>query len=176
MRPPSGGMIGASLGAALIATAAVAQTAAPPPPKTQDFVTGASQSDQYEIMAGQTVETQSRDPRVRAFAEEMIRDHTQTTQALRQAVMTSGLKPPPEGMGGDQAMLLSSLQSLRGADLDRAYATQQVIAHQAALVLAQAYASAGADANVRRAAEAAAPMIGHHLQEAKELRSALGGE
>lgn len=151
---------------------AVAQTPIPPP--TRAFVASAAQSDRYEIAAAQDALAQSRDPRVRAFAQTMIADHRRLDGALRQAASASGAPPPPPGMSGDQAKLLSALQGLRGADFDRGYARQQVIAHEGALAVMESYAQAGADPTIRRAAQAAVPVIRGHLIMAQQLKQQLG--
>ena len=164
-------MTATALAASAVATAR-AQT--PIPPAASDFALMAAQSDEYEIQAGRTVAVQATDPRVRSFAEEMINDHTRTSQSLRQAVASSGLQPPPPALSSDQARLLSALQSLRGAEFDRTYARQQVLAHEGALAVVHSYAGSGSDPNLRRAAQTAVPLIQHHLDMAQKLRAALG--
>ena len=51
-------------------------------------------------------------------------------------------------------MLLSALQSLRGADFDRAYARQQVLVHRAARATEGGYARDGGDPNLKAVATA----------------------
>jgi putative membrane protein len=159
--------------ATLCARPAAAQT--PVPPSAPDFATDAAQSDAYEIVAAQDALAQSHNPRVRAFAQQMIDDHTRMDESLRQAVTASGLPMPPGAMSSDQASLLSALQSLTGAEFDRTYARQQLLAHRQAIAVEQSYASAGSDANLRDAAQSALPMIQHHLEMAEQMREALGG-
>ena len=158
--------------AGLAGTAAHAQTAIPPSPK--DFLAAASQSDEYEIQAGHTAQAQSRDPRVRAFAEQMIRDHTQTREALGQAAAASGMAPPWPAMSADQARMLGSLQSLRGTDFDQAYARQQALAHAQAVAVEGSFASAGAAQIGVRAAQAGLPTIQGHLEMARQLSRQTG--
>jgi putative membrane protein len=105
----------------------------------------------------------------------MIDDHTRSGEAPRRAAMASGLPAPPAAMSGDQAALLSSLQSLRGTDFDRAYARQQVLAHTQALDVERSFATAGNDPNLRAVAGSAVPMIRQHLEMAERLRAAVGG-
>lgn len=157
----------------LAAAPALAQPAAPTP--TRDFLAAAAQSDQFEITEAQVVGTQSQNPRVLAFARQMTDDHASTTAALKRAAAKSGVQGPPEGISGDQARLLGALQSLKGPAFDKAYARQQVLAHQSALVVEQGYADRGADPNVRQAAQAAIPTIQHHLDMARGLQAELGG-
>jgi putative membrane protein len=156
----------------LSAGAVMAQT--PIPPQPADFATSAAQSDQYEIWAARDAITQSQDAGVRAFAQDMIQDHTRSGEDLRQAATASALPPPPAAMSSDQAQMLSALQSLRGADFDKAYARQQVLAHTQALAVEQSFATAGSDPNLRKVAQMGVPMIQHHLQRARQLSAALG--
>ena len=152
---------------------AFAQTAIPPSPK--DFVMAAAQSDQYEIMAAHVAVVQGQDPRVRNFAEEMIRDHARLTEELRKSAMASGLPPPGSGMSSDQAALLSGLQGLRGTEFDKAYAHQQELVHAQAEAVEESFATAGADPGLKKAAQSALPTIQHHLKMARQLRVDLGG-
>ena len=162
-----------TLATALAGPQARAQTAIPPPPR--DFAAGLVQSDQYEMLAARDALAQSRDPGVRGFAQRMIDDHARLGETVRQAAAAAGLPPPPEAMSGDHAAMLSALQGLRGSDFDQAYARQQVLAHRQALAVARSFAAAGAEANLRRAAQSAAPMIRQHLEMAEQMRAALGG-
>ena len=134
----------------------------------------ASQSDEYEIQSGRVAEVQSNDARVREFAQHMIRDHTRTSENLRQAAITSGLQQPEPGLSSDQARLLSSLQSLRGAEFDRTYARQQALAHTQAQAVNESFAEGGSNLNLRNAAESALPIIRDHLKMAQRLRVDIG--
>ena len=138
------------------------------------FIQAAAGADQYEILAARIAVIESRDPHVIAFAHEMLQDHSESSEQLRQAALRSGLAPGPvEGIGPEQAALLAALQGARGSDFDKLYANQQLLAHQAALTVLQTYASRGQDANLRRAALAIEPMVQRHLEKAKQLRNSL---
>ncbi len=152
-----------------------AQAQTPIPPSPPDFALAVSQSDQYEVLAANVAEIQGQDPRVVAFAKDMIRDHARLTGDLRQAALASGLQVPASGMSSDEAALLSGLQGLRGAEFDKAYARQQVLVHTQAAAVEESFGEAGADLNLRKAAQAALPMIRNHVEQARQLRIALGG-
>ncbi len=160
--------------AALAAGSAV-QAQTPIPPSAPDFAIAAAQSDTYEILAADDALTQSQNPQVRAFAEQMAQDHIRTRASLQSAVSGAGLESPPRAMSSDQASTLAALQSLRGADFDKAYARQQVLAHSQALAVEQSYASDGKEAHLQDAARGAVPIIQHHLDMAQQLNTALGG-
>jgi len=141
----------------------------PKTPPPEEFAQSVAQSDGYELAAARTALAQSRDPRVRAFAERMIAEHQQMAQALREAAKAAGLAPPEPHVGGDQARFLSSLQSLRGDEFDREYGRQQMLAHAGALAAMRSYAAKGSEPNLRRMAGSAAPIIERHLQAARQL-------
>jgi putative membrane protein len=151
---------------------AAAQT--PIPPASADFAMSATQSDQYEILAAHVALTQSQNPHIRTFAQQMIDDHTRDADSVREAATAAGLTPPLPGMTSDQALLLAALQSLRGADFDRAYINQQILAHAQALAVEQSYASAGTDTHLRKVAETTVPVIQHHQQMAEQIRATVG--
>jgi putative membrane protein len=160
---------------AVVMAGHLAQAQTPIPPSAKDFAMAASQSDQYEILAATVAEAQSQDPRIRTFARQMIQEHTRLDEDLRKAAMASGLPPLVSGMSSDQASLLSSLQSVRGADFDKTYARQQELAHAQAVAVEESFAAAGSDPNLRKAAEAALPAIRNHLKMAQQLSADVGG-
>ena len=143
----------------------------PAAPSALDFATSASQSDQFEIQTARIVLAQSQDPRVRAFAQQMIADHSQMADSLRQAAMTSGLVLPPPSMTSDQAMTLMALQT--SADLDKDYIRQQVLAHHQALAVQQSYAETGRDENLVRLATSEMAVVKRHLQTVEQIRGTL---
>ena len=161
------------LALALGSGGAMAQTVIPPSPP--DFALAASQSDHYEMLAAQVALVQGEDPRVRAFAGTMLRDHARTAADLRQAAVAAGLPPLPPGLSGDGAALLGALQGVRGHDFDRTYARQQVLAHARAVAVEESFADGGAEPALRKAAQAALPVIRDHLASARQLADDLGG-
>lgn len=158
--------------ALLIASPALAQDPGSRP--TREFVTAAAQSDQFEMLEADTVLGQSTDPQVRAYAQMMLQQHAQTKASLAQATARAGLKPPPEGLDGEQARLLGELQSLKGPDLDKAYARHQALAHRAALTVEQGYARDGDTPAVKQVAASATPIIAQHVTMADQLKAKVG--
>ena len=137
--------------------------------ETRNYVEAAGQSDAFEKLEADTALAQSSDPRVRAFAKQMLQDHQRLSDALRQATTQAGVKPPPMGVGADQAPLLGALQSLRGPEFDRLYWRQQALAHHSALTTTRIYASNGDDPVIRNAAAEALPIISAHLAMAEQM-------
>jgi len=169
-------MKAARAASALIAGVALTPLAAQEPGsrQTREFVQAAGESDTFEIMEAHTALAESTDPQVRAFAQQMLRDHGQTSRALADATARAGLKPPPMAVGASQAPLLAALQSLRGRDFDRGYWRQQALAHRAALTVEQRYAAEGDTPALRQVAGAAVPIIQAHLAMAERMSASLG--
>lgn len=164
-----------ALGAA-VALAAVCATAAERSPTSEAYVAAAAQSDNYEILAGRLILTQSQDQSVRGFAQQMVDHHTQTSASLTKAAAAAGLPPPPKTLGGDQQQMLAGLQSMKGPDLDRTYMTQQVNAHTSALVTQQTYAASGDNDDLKAVAQSTVPLIQRHLEMAQQLKASLGAK
>jgi putative membrane protein len=143
--------------------------------QTREFIQAAAQSDQFEIMEAHTALAQSTDPQVRIFAQQMIPAHQQASASLIQAATSAGLQPPKPGLGGDQSAFLAALQSKRGADFDKTYVHQQVLAHRAALTVEQGYAVSGDSPTIKQAAVATVPIITAHLQMAEQMLASMGG-
>ena len=163
----------ALLAGALLGSVAMAQD--PGSRQTREFVQAAGESDTFEIMEATSALAESKDPQVLSFARQMIRDHGQTSQALRDATARAGLKPPPMQVGAAQAPFLAALQSERGRDFDRVYWRQQALAHRSALVMQQGYAATGDTPVIRQTATAAVPIIRSHLAMAEQMSAASGG-
>src|SRR4030095_15800369 len=62
------------------------------PPKTQDFVTLAAQSDMLEIESSKLALAKSDNAKTKQFADKMIKDHTATSNELK-ALVSSGKVP-----------------------------------------------------------------------------------
>lgn len=140
---------------------------------TPDFIRAAAQTDEYERMAGRLASRMGKNPRVRQFGSMMIRDHMRTTAGLQRAIRRSGMPvPPPPPLRPDQRRMLSDLRGA-GRGFDRAYIDQQVMVHQEALGVMQAYASGGSERALREAAAMTAPVVQMHLDMATQIQSRM---
>jgi len=140
--------------------------AAPPSPV---FVAKAGASDLYERQSSQLVAASTHDRQIRRFAQDMIRDHTKSTQMVKSAAMRSGLHPRPPMLDRAQQGMLAALRRAHGADRDRKYLDQQRSAHNQALGLMQDYAASGSAPALRKAAADIAPVVQHHIDMLNSL-------
>lgn len=174
------GATAAALTLSCLAGPAGAQMVGPSPAggvrATPDFVTQAAQTDAFERQEGRLAEQKAKNPQVRAFAREMVRDHTRTTQNLQAAIRKAGMKPPPPPqLSADQRHEIGELQGLSGPAFDKAYIDQQVQTHVNAQQLISGFAQSAAPGPIRDAAQSTLPIVEHHLDMAKKLQTGMGG-
>ncbi len=128
-------------------------------------------SDSFEIESSRLALQRSRNPRIRAFANMMVRDHSMTSQALMGGMQMGGMAP---ALDSRHAAMLNQLGAASGPQFDRLYGQMMVMSHQEALALHGSYAQAGTDPALRTFAASVTPHIRHHLAMARRLPGARG--
>ncbi len=131
------------------------------------YIQRAAVADEFEIQSGRLALERSQNPTVRSFGEQMIRDHTASSNHLQAAVAAKGGSVP--GLDSEHAQMLEQLRALRGPAFDAAYMRMQLQAHQEALAAQNTYGQAGDDPQLRQLAVQALPMVEHHLIEARTV-------
>jgi len=132
------------------------------------YVMNAAISDLYEVQSSQLALQRSQSARVRGFAQQMINDHTATTNQLRPIATQAGLMPPA-ALDARRQGLLQNLQAASADDFDDRYIDQQTAAHQEALTLHRTYAERGDRPELRAFAGQVAPRIEQHLTHVHAL-------
>ena len=158
----AGGSAGAS------ASGSAAMPADMTPNSGSAYAQIAASSDMYEIQSSQLALSQAQNPALRSFAQMMVTDHTNTTQQLAAAATASGIGPPPAAMLPLHVQMVARLQGRTGADFDREYARQQLVAHQQALALHTNFAARGDTPALRAVAGAAVPVVTQHLNMVRQ--------
>lgn len=168
--------------AAIAALVTACAPTPPPPPVTVPVVTQPTLSqagmdcvirggamDMYEIEAARLALSMSSNASVRAFAQQMINDHTASSAQMAQALQSIGMNPPPAQLTPDLSARLERLRTA-GSGFDAMYLADQVQAHQEALSLHQACA-ANAGAPVAAVSAGLVPVIQGHLNHAQTLQA-----
>jgi putative membrane protein len=156
-------LLGAA-GATLLAASAFAQT-----PATSEFVNKVAQSDMLEIQASQFVAPNA-DADTKPFADRMIRDHTETSNELKQLVQSGKVRAElPSTLDPEHQKKLDGLKKLSGRELDREYDRMQLQAHQEAVDLFSRYAQAGDNNDLKAWAAKTVPHLREHLSMAQKL-------
>ena len=133
------------------------------------FVPTATSSNLFEIESSRLALQRARNPEVRRFAQQMIRDHNVATRRMAAVVRRSGLPMPPPAMIPRHQAMLASVQA--APDFDSAYMGAQVMAHQESVALFSSYASNGDVPPLANFAGATLPNLQMHLEHAQSIGS-----
>ena len=165
-------MIKAMLGAALVAAvSAGAQTMDTPAASAlnkadQAIVAGMARASMAEIAAARLALANSQSADVKAFAQQMIDDHTKALNDVTALAQNKGA-PLPAAPDAKHKALAARLGKLKGEKFDRAYMAQAGVAEHeqahAALTRDQARAK---DPDVKALAAKMLPTVEQHLQVA----------
>lgn len=157
-------MISSAIAMAAIASPAAAQVMAP-----AEYVMTAGASDLYEITSSQVVLETTQDPKLRAFAQMMITDHTKSTADVKAAATRSRVKVMPAKLNPLQQELVAELRAEQGPARDAAYIAQQKASHGQALNVQKAYAMEGTAPSLKSVAANIVPVVEHHIMELKAM-------
>lgn len=136
-----------------------------------DYVATAAVGDLYEIEAARIAGTRSRNDEVKALAQMISADHAKSSNDLKTAVGQAGQTLTiPAALPADRQAQIEALNAATPTDFDAVWLTQQVQAHEQALVLHQRYAQTGDVAALKAFASATAPVIQRHLDQVRQLR------
>jgi putative membrane protein len=76
-----------------------------------EFVPTATSSNLFEIESSRLALQRSRDPEVRRFAQQMIRDHNAASRRMTSVVRRAGLPTPPPAMNAKHQQMLATVQA-----------------------------------------------------------------
>jgi len=130
----------------------------------------AAASDTFEIQSSKLAQDKAQSSKVKAFAAQMIKAHTDSTAKLKAAAAKSSpaITPVPQ-LNATQQQALDDLNAKSGADFDTAYIQAQTQAHQMTLDKLKAYAASGENAPLKAFATTLIPTVTAHLNMAKGL-------
>lgn len=142
----------------------------------ENFVDEASAKGIAEIETAKLALDKSNSEDIRSFAQKMIDDHTQANQKLAEiAGQHDDLELSDDAALMDKAKAMI-LQFREGENFDKAYANNQVMAHEQTIELFREYVQNGENAELKQFAETTLPKLEQHLKHAQELASAHGAK
>ncbi|MFS0700662.1 DUF4142 domain-containing protein [Cellulomonas sp. 179-A 4D5 NHS] len=152
---------------------AAGPAAAAPNAQDQEFLVGAHQGNLAEIAAGQAALAQATSPQVKEMGQMLVTDHQTLDGQLVPVAQQLGVTLP-DAPSASQAAALARVQSLSGAEFDKAWVALQIESHRATLALGEKELAGGAEPSVQALATASAPVVQHHLDMALAAAGALG--
>lgn len=135
-------------------------------------------ADEGEIEQAKLAMRRATDPRVRAYAEELLHDHQEADQRGERIAAADNLQPAnsatSDKLKRDAAKTYEQIALKEGVDLDRAYVTAQVEQHSAVLRLFdERLIPQATDQNVKAELEHMRPALAKHLEQALTLQTKL---
>ena len=138
-------------------------------PTTADFVKEAATSDMLEIEAAKIAQ-QKGNANEKKFAEQMITDHTKTSNELKSLVTSGAVKAElPAALDSSSQNQLDKLKDAKPEDFAATYDPMQVSAHKDAVSLFDRYAKGGDNDKLKDWAGKTLPALQHHLDMAQQM-------
>jgi len=135
------------------------------------FVANAAVGGMFEVQSSEIATTAAQNQAIKAFAQQMIQDHTKANQELKQLAAGKHV-PVPQTLDMKHAKLLQKVGSAQGKNFDKAYVAAQLKAHKEAVALFKNAAENAKDPDLKQFAAKTLPTLQHHLKEAKSLPGA----
>ena len=136
-------------------------------------------ANQVDIDAGKVAEKKGSSADVKAFAKQMVTDHTAVNKQATDLAKKLGVKPEDNPTsqslkkGGQDNV--KKLNGLKGKEFDKAYIDQEVTYHQAVLdAIDKTLIPNAKNAELKALIEKVRPAIQGHLDHAKQIQSKVG--
>ncbi|HEY6824890.1 MAG TPA: DUF4142 domain-containing protein [Steroidobacteraceae bacterium] len=126
-----------------------------------------------EVDLGQLAEQKSTDPKVKDFAQMMVKDHSAANAKL-EALAASKHVALPKTLDTSHAATKTRLEGMSGSNFDKSYVESQLKAHEKTVDLLEKEISSGQDADAKAFAQSVLPTVQHHLQAVRNLASEQG--
>jgi putative membrane protein len=133
----------------------------------KNFAQNVAKASMGEVEISRVAAERSSNPRVREFAEQMIKDHSQLNDELATLAANRGITLPAKDNVADKWMKQNA------KDFDRDYLKRMVADHEDAVKLFQKQATEGENAELVAFARKHLEAIQHHLEQAKDLERFL---
>ena len=133
-----------------------------------------------DVEAGKQALEKSQNKDVRAFAQQMIGDHTavndQALALVKKLNVTPEDNPTSQNLTKQAETTREKLAGLTGAAFDKAYVDNEVAYHEAVIgVLKTQLIPSASHAELKSALVGAQPAFDAHLQHAKQIQAELAG-
>jgi putative membrane protein len=140
------------------------------PEATQKFVDTAAVANKFEIDTSELALKYGKGADVKAFAQEMIDDHTKIGEEFKATLTAANITPPKDALDLTHEAKYAKLRVFTTeAGFDGSYVSEQLAAHEDAVKLFSDYAANGPTPAVKEFAAKTLPKLEHHLAMVKEL-------
>ena len=138
---------------------------------TASFMTAVADVSMTEVKAGELARDKATNPRVKSFAEMMVRDHSKANDELNSLAGRKNVTLPAN-ISDEHQKKLNDLQKKTGKDFERAYMDMMVDGHQSAINDFNKQKD-NKDADVKDWVNKMLPALQMHLDSAKAVKKML---
>lgn len=136
-------------------------------------------ADAIDIDYGKIAESKTTNPKVKAFAQQMIRDHTAVNKAAVALVTKLGVTPEESdtsrGLNTTAEETRTRLNGLSGKEFDKAYIDNEVAYHKLVLnAVDNTLIPSAQNAELKSTLVKTRPLFAAHLHHAEMVQSSLG--
>ena len=132
-------------------------------------------ADMAEVEGGKMAQSKSQNSDVKAFAQQMIDDHTANLNEVKALAQARGVTLPTEPDAKHKAMA-AKLDKMSGDAFDKAYMKQAGVQdHKAVHAKLMAAAKKAKDPELKALVEKTEPVVAQHLKSAEQMKMAKSG-
>lgn len=135
------------------------------------FVKKAAQGGMTEVALSRAAATQSQDPKVRKFANQMVTDHGAANKELASVAKRKGLNVPAS-LDAEHRAVVQRINSKSGSEFDSAYSKQMMSDHEKTVALFEG-ATKSSDPDLAGFAKQTLPTLKEHKHMADQLPGAM---
>lgn len=139
-----------------------------------DFYESAASINQFEIDASLLAQDKSKNADVQAFADTMVKDHSEAAQKLANLATSKNVELPTQLLKRHQMMLDGLREKGAGPAFDEDYRTKMVLSHKEAVSLFDQSAKESPDPDIRKFALSRLTKLKAHGAHAQKLEDAAG--
>ena len=136
-------------------------------------------ADTIDIAYGHLALSKSKNKEVRAFAQQMVRDHSTVQKSVDDLSAKLGVTPADSdtsaSLKAQSEQTTEKLKALHGKAFDKAYVDNEVAYHTAVIQATRTVLIPNAkNAELKSALEGTVPLFEGHLEHAKNVQASLG--
>jgi putative membrane protein len=136
------------------------------------FLIFATNAGMTEVQAGEIAKNQTISGKTKAFADDMIKDHTAAGNEVKALAATKNVTLPAE-ISDDHKKAILDLHAKKGADFEKAYIYMMVDDHQKVVDKFKDASDNCKDPDVKALAGKLLPSLVEHLEHAKMLKEGM---
>lgn len=135
-----------------------------------EFAQKAAMGGRKEVETAKVAAGKASSDGVKAFADQLVKDHTAANEELASLMKTKQMTASP----APKTAAPEAWRNQSGAAFDRAFLDHAIEHHQKDIALFEAEAKNGTDAELKTWAEQKLPTLREHLKTAQDLKTRMG--